>query len=78
LPAEKKIKLVKKSYCFTCATERNQWVPLKNWTAPLAPLKNALLVPLKYTLLVLLKKNQTVEIAKMVSKFSDFGLRCHT
>jgi len=28
---------LKKLYCFTCATEKNEWVPLKN----------ALLVPLK-------------------------------
>jgi len=72
---EKKMKLVKKLYCFTFATERNQQAPLKNWTAPLVPLKNSLLVPLKHALLVLLKKNQTVEIAKMASKFPDFGLR---
>jgi len=36
---KKKIKLVKKLYCFTFATEKNLQASLKNRTAPLAPEK---------------------------------------
>jgi len=57
----KKKKLVKKSYCFTCATEKNWWASLRNRIAPQAPLKNAPLAPLKWAPLVLLKKIKLVK-----------------
>ena len=58
---KKKIKLLKKLYCFTCATERNQWAPLKKSDCSISTTEKCSTSTSEHTLLVRLKKNQTGE-----------------